>query len=428
MSADAINKKAITLVLLTNHFPFGDGEAFLENEIDFLCKEFNVLVITKNTTDSLRPGYSHITVERTSKTSTVRDWPALFWKVLKKLPLLAGFVVAELSVLKNQHQVTKTGVWGKLLHDLLQAVVRSNRIEMALRKHRLSNRVILYSYWMDNNALASLLVHLRGTEFRRISRTHGGDLYRERNKLNYLSFRTVLIKNLERVFPISQHGADYLIRSTSEKYSRKVIVSRLGTKPTTLLPGPNREVTKLVSCSFMLKVKRIHKIIEALSMLDGPVHWTHIGDGPLRQELEALAKLRLEHKTNIRYNFAGKYTNTELLRYYQSTPLHYFINTSESEGIPVTIMEAQSFGIPAIAPEAGGIPEIVNAQNGYLFPVNTSDNNLAAILEGAFNLPENQYAGLRQKSYANWQERYNADKNFPTFVNHLTAVRTDPEV
>lgn len=44
-----------------------------------------------------------------------------------------------------------------------------------------------------------------------------------------------------------------------------------------------------------------------------------------------------------------------------------FINVSSSEGLPVSIMEACSFGIPIIATNVGGTAEIVQAGvNGIL--------------------------------------------------------------
>lgn len=43
---------------------------------------------------------------------------------------------------------------------------------------------------------------------------------------------------------------------------------------------------------------------------------------------------------------------------------------SLSEGIPVSIMEAISFGIPIIATNVGGNAEIVNDETGVLIPVN----------------------------------------------------------
>ena len=50
--------------------------------------------------------------------------------------------------------------------------------------------------------------------------------------------------------------------------------------------------------------------------------------------------------------------------------MNLFINLSDSEGIPVTIMDAFSVGIPVIARDVGGISEIVSNQNGVLLSSN----------------------------------------------------------
>ena len=50
-----------------------------------------------------------------------------------------------------------------------------------------------------------------------------------------------------------------------------------------------------------------------------------------------------------------------------------FINLSSSEGIPVSIMEAQSFGIPVIATNVGGSGEIVVSETGVLVDENRTE-------------------------------------------------------
>ena len=58
-----------------------------------------------------------------------------------------------------------------------------------------------------------------------------------------------------------------------------------------------------------------------------------------------------------------------------------FINVSSTEGIPVSIMEAMSFGIPVIATAVGGTPEIVNNENGYLLSKDPSAKELAEVIQ-----------------------------------------------
>src|SRR5260221_5327809 len=60
------------LILITNHFPYGTGEAFLENEIPYLIRSFDkVVILTRNVNASTRPvtevNFSHERIDPESK-------------------------------------------------------------------------------------------------------------------------------------------------------------------------------------------------------------------------------------------------------------------------------------------------------------------------------------------------------------------------
>lgn len=85
-----------------------------------------------------------------------------------------------------------------------------------------------------------------------------------------------------------------------------------------------------------------------------------VGDGPKRKELEQQAK-QLGVYDAIR--FAG----------FQSEPgpfLHLmsaFLLTSESEGMPMSLLEAWAVGVPAISFRVGGLPELIHdGETGFL--------------------------------------------------------------
>ena len=56
---------------------------------------------------------------------------------------------------------------------------------------------------------------------------------------------------------------------------------------------------------------------------------------------------------NISFELKGFVDNNELLQIYTDKCFSFFINVSESEGLPVSIMEAASAGIPIVATDVG---------------------------------------------------------------------------
>ena len=114
-------------------------------------------------------------------------------------------------------------------------------------------------------------------------------------------------------------------------------------------------------------MKRLELLIEALGMLAAEhpelhVVWNHLGDGPLRELAEAAATSALAGR--MEFTFRGQLTNSAVLDFYRRNPVDVFANVSASEGVPVSIMEAQACGIPVVATAVGGTPEIVSDRIG----------------------------------------------------------------
>ena len=100
-----------------------------------------------------------------------------------------------------------------------------------------------------------------------------------------------------------------------------------------------------------------------------------------------------------------------------------FINTSESEGIPVSIMEALSFGIPVIAPDIGGISEIITSGlNGIL--IDRKDNVVlyAEAMLLITDMDVNDYLSLRRNARKSWEDKWNSFHNYNNFATWMGEV------
>jgi glycosyltransferase involved in cell wall biosynthesis len=410
------------LILLTNHFPYGKAEAFLESEIGFLRRHFaSTTILTKNTTDALRQGESEKSVFRISSSGTFNEYLVTMGVLIINTVTVLSLITEEIQSLRKTKRF-KPKLVRKFLHDLFKAASRSYYINRIIRNHSRESKITIYSYWLDSSALSAILVSAHGRQVIKVSRAHAGDVYEYRHPDHYISFRSSLIRRLDAIYTISDDARTVLKEYASPSDEHKIIVARLGTK------ARQKQHTKLtkpfvvVSCSFLLPVKRLHLLIQALPYLSVPVRWIHIGDGPLLNDLEQLATTELADKTNISWQLTGSLTTKQIEDFYDREHVHLFVNCSETEGVPVTIMEAQSYGIPVIAPAVGGIPEIISKENGFLFDKNVTPSDLALLIEKVLTLPATDYQQLRDNSYQNWDSRYNADKNFPTFVRHVLSL------
>ena len=82
-----------------------------------------------------------------------------------------------------------------------------------------------------------------------------------------------------------------------------------------------------------------------------------------------------------------------------------FVLPSLTEGLPVSLLEAEAAGLPVIASRIGGIPDIFN-DNGYLIDVN--DEN--ALIESILSLTNDDIRAEKGKNSKEIAKQYSADK------------------
>jgi N-acetyl-alpha-D-glucosaminyl L-malate synthase BshA len=125
--------------------------------------------------------------------------------------------------------------------------------------------------------------------------------------------------------------------------------------------APNGEKT-LIHISNFRPVKRVLDTIRILEKVNEqvPTNLILIGDGPERNDAERLCR---ELNLCSRVKFLGKMTAfSDLL-----SAADLFLLPSQSESFGLAALEAMACGVPVIASNIGGIPELVtHGENGYM--------------------------------------------------------------
>ena len=114
--------------------------------------------------------------------------------------------------------------------------------------------------------------------------------------------------------------------------------------------------------------------------------------------------------------------NASVKDFYSKNYVDLFINVSESEGVPVSIMEAMSAGVPCLATDVDGVSEIVrDGINGFLLPLSDDSKVISNALKRFYELTPNEKVALRKGAFKTWEQDYNADKNYESFIRSITA-------
>ena len=100
------------------------------------------------------------------------------------------------------------------------------------------------------------------------------------------------------------------------------------------------------------------------------------GNGPLERHLKKLVStFNLERN----FLFAGNINHNTLLKYYQNATV--YVLPSYREGLPTTLLEAMSCGLPVVATAISGISDVIDDyKTGLLVPTNSPEKLANAIL------------------------------------------------
>ena len=409
MSSSPVKKY---LFLYTNEYPCSKAlEHYIGHEISFLSAAFEKVIIIPATTAAIQ---KQIPDNVTVMDLYDKKWFSSSWlSILACLPLFISVYIQELAHKKqSKFSIRKLITEYKTFYN---AYISGNAILRYASQNNVNiKQSAFYSYWFYHAPLISGILKRRGKIDSFYSRAHQADLYTEQFPGSD-SFYYFKVKQITKIALAAVHSLDYLNKKFPE-FSNKYIVSHVAVSDLGLNKAPENEFV-VMSCSSYSVRKRIDLLAELVANYSQPVKWIHFGYVP-PDVLENYKKKFSDSKNFVSAQFLGDVSNEDLMKFYKTTPVSVIVNISLSEGLPVSLIEAASFGIPCIATNVNGTPDIATEQNGFLLSVNFEAKEFYDCLDKVKNKGET----LRKGAKDLFLKRFNANINYPLFISYLKAA------
>ncbi len=402
-----------TLYILAENFSNETREAFFEKELPYLCETFKKVYVIplypdKTILNFSAPNLEVLNFDFFQSCNRAKT-------VLQNFGKVFNIFLFEFTKTHNRTFYLKN--FKTCINDLTLKIATAKKFENFIKKD-INSETVFYSYWYMQWMAALSIIKVDNPSLKMVSRVHGAD-YDEDQVKRILPFRYFQLSKTDKIFPVSAFAKKYLKNNFSVN-DEKIEVSRLGLLLNETPAPINSSELHIVSCSSLIPLKRVELVVDILSNISDKVKWTHFGDGPLLQSVKQ--KAALLNKPSVICEFKGYVSNKDFLHYLKNNAISIFINVSESEGIPVTLMETIAFGIPVMGPDICGVPEIVTERTGFLIPKDFDSNTIASVISQAHKtgkLYNEEYRNGIQKFY---KENFYAPSNHKNLAGKMASL------
>jgi glycosyltransferase involved in cell wall biosynthesis len=401
---------ASSIVVITAEFPYGLGEVFMEKEISAFATQFEqVYIFPQSTKGELvhrkLPDNCIVLLDIADHYQTkFRDlWQNSF--------LILNWLFVEFSKSGRSYQVLFR--LKALVRTMLQVFQKSRKVEKQFKE---LNGSVFYSVWMDDGSLLLAYLKKKKIILKYSFRLHGYDLFDERREGRYMPFRIVNFKAADRIFILSQFGKKYLLARFPD-FAQKYIVNYSGLPDNGINPIPFEQEFVIVSCSNVIPLKNVDKIARVMGLLDFPVNWFHFGSG---EDFEIVSKIAANFPSHIRFNLNGRVDNGKIIDFYKAQPVDLFIHLSSSEGLGMAIVEAQSFGIPALIVNSQGTSETCSTESGVIISNDCSEKEIAEQIS-VLKMSKEKLIMMRPAARSFYLKNFKSPDNYLRFIDILKS-------
>lgn len=351
--------KSTRIIYLTSSMPCGSGEEFLIAEVKALIDRGCDVVIVPR---SARRGLVNKDAEGLLPI-TIRN---PLWSLDVFAAALGEFLKRPVRCLRAIHGLLSGGSIRALVRNLavLPKSLWLARLSTEIEAHH------IHAQWALTTATMAMVAgRLSGIPWSFTA--HRGDIA-DNNLLE------TKVRNASFVRFVSKSGlkmakaiCDGAVREQAHVIHMGVQIPRAKNQKS-LLPRP--DVPVIVCPANLIPVKGHRYLLDAFAILRdrGEQCSLHLaGEGALRKHLERqVSVLHLGSQVRL----LGQIPHDKLLDAYREGKVSIVVlpsvdrGNNEHEGIPVSLIEAMSYGIPCVSTATGGIPELLGDESGLLVP------------------------------------------------------------
>ena len=361
--------------------------------------------------------------------STQRGWISRMGDLIF---LFSGFFWKEVYFFKkNYHiEITRQRI-NNLLFYLGKAAFFRRTIKRFLKRNRIPfYKTTIYTYHLSEYTLGMVWLNQRRGVQGVFSRYFFLDDELEPKFGTHQPFRRYIQSNITGLFPVSNHSFTHAIEENGITNKVNVFLHRLGVR----FVAPNKPTLKensfrILTVSFLEKYKHISLLVEALELVEHlEIDWHHVGEGGDPHNMKQFAFNHLFNKPNIRFRFTSDVKSEKVYEIFESEKPHVFICISQREDVPVSILEAFSFGVPVIATRVGGIAELLtHEKNGLLISANSGPEDLVSAIKRIATLNENSYAEMSNCARQTFIDHCQAENNYNAMVYDMFQLSKQHE-
>lgn len=226
-----------------------------------------------------------------------------------------------------------------------------------------------------------------------------------------------------KMLTISEHNVRYLRSAGVPDAQLEVVRCGVSFAPRTDIPRfESKSHYRIGTLGRLVEKKGVDDLLRALALLrDAPweIELSVAGDGPLRAELEVLAR-QLSIEANVQ--FAGALEHTAVTAWMHS--LDAFVlackpaPNGDMDGIPVVLMEAMSQRVPVVSTRLSGIPELVVHRRTGLLSEPGDPAGLAEELRSLFADPALR-ANLSEAAVRHVEAEFGQAVNIDRLLRHV---------